>query len=69
MDFTKVKTNLEKKGFKVSVFDTKEKAAEYLCEECKDTSIGIGRFNDNQRNGTFTKSFQRITKFTGHWGK
>ena len=38
----KLKTNLEKKGYKVSVFDTAEQAGKYLLSEIKGTTVGIG---------------------------
>ena len=40
--FTKVAENLKKLGYLVSVFDTKEQAADYLCGEIKDTTVGFG---------------------------
>ena len=40
--FTKVAENLKKLGYQVSVFDTKEQAADYLCGEIKDTTVGFG---------------------------
>ena len=40
--FTKVAENLKKLGYQVSVFATKEQAADYLCGEIKDTTVGFG---------------------------
>ena len=40
--FTKVAENLKKLGYQVSVFDTNEQAADYLCGEIKDTTVGFG---------------------------
>ena len=40
--FTKVAENLKKLGYQVSVFDTKEQAADYLCGEINDTTVGFG---------------------------
>lgn len=40
--FTQVAENLKKLGYQVSVFDTKEQAADYLCGEIKDTTVGFG---------------------------
>ena len=40
--FTKVAENLKKLGYQVSVFDTKEQAADYLCGQIKDTTVGFG---------------------------
>ena len=38
----KIKTNLEKKGYKVTVFDTATAAKEYLLGEINGTTVGIG---------------------------
>ena len=40
--FTKVAENLKKLGYQVTLFDTKEQAADYLCGEIKDTTVGFG---------------------------
>ena len=40
--FTKVAENLKKLGYQVSVFDTKEQAADYLCGQIKDITVGFG---------------------------
>lgn len=42
MDFTILKDNLEKKGFKVSCFDASGEAVQYLAEALKGEEIGIG---------------------------
>ena len=42
MDFSTIKTNLEKKGYAVSVFENGTAAAEYICGEIKNTTVGIG---------------------------
>ncbi len=42
MDFTNVKTALEKKGFKVSVFATAKDASEYLNKVVDGTTVGFG---------------------------
>ena len=41
MDFSKIKENLTKRGFKVTTFNTKEEANDYLCSEIRDTTVGI----------------------------
>ena len=41
-DFTKLKNALEEKGYQVSVFDTKEAAAEYMDNEINGKVIGFG---------------------------
>ncbi len=40
--FTKVAENLKQLGYQVTVFDTKEQAADYLCGQIKDTTVGFG---------------------------
>ena len=42
MDFEFIKTNLEKKGYKVSCFETKEEAAAYLNGQIDGVSVGCG---------------------------
>lgn len=42
MNIEKATENLRTHGFEVSVFDTKEQAADYLVESIKDTTVGIG---------------------------
>lgn len=41
-DYTVLKENLEKKGYQVAIFDTKEAASEYLDSQIDGTSVGIG---------------------------
>ena len=41
-DFTKLISNLENKGYLVSVFETKESAAEYLDSQINEKVIGFG---------------------------
>ena len=41
-NFTKLRENLEAKGYSVSVFETKEDAAEYLGEHIKGKTVGFG---------------------------
>lgn len=41
-DFTKLKNNLENKSYAVSVFDTKEAAAEYLNAQIDGKTVGFG---------------------------
>ena len=42
IDFTDLKNNLENKGYLVSVFETKEKAAEYLNNQIDKKVVGFG---------------------------
>jgi len=41
-DFTKLKTNLEKKGYAVRVFGTKESAASYISDQINGKTVGLG---------------------------
>ena len=41
-DFTKLKNNLESKGYAVSVFDTKEEAASYIHTQINGKTVGFG---------------------------
>ena len=41
-DFTKLKNNLEEKGYRVSVFDTKEDAVQYLDNQIDEKVVGFG---------------------------
>lgn len=42
MDFQLIKGNLEKKGFVVNCFETKEEATAYLSSKINNTSVGFG---------------------------
>jgi hypothetical protein len=42
MDFSKVEQNLKSRGFLVSVFETKEQAAEYLNKQIDKMTVGMG---------------------------
>jgi len=42
MEFTKIKEVLEKNGFKVSCFNTKTEARDYLVDKLKDKPLGFG---------------------------
>jgi len=53
MDFTKVKENLQKLGYAVSCFETKEAAAAYLKEQIKGKKVGIGGSATVQEMGLY----------------
>ena len=40
--FTKVSENLKALGYQVSVFDTADQAADYLCGRIQNTTVGFG---------------------------
>ena len=42
MNFEKLCKNLEDKGYKVSCFDTRETAADYINSQINETTVGIG---------------------------
>lgn len=41
-DFTALKQNLESKGYQVTVFDTKEEAANYIKSQIDNKTVGLG---------------------------
>lgn len=53
MDILKTKDNLEKLGYKVSLFDTKEEAARYLNREIDGKSVAFGGSVSLQEMGLF----------------
>ena len=66
MDFTKVKTSLEKEGFKVSCFDTKEDAASYLKNSISGKTIGFGGSVTLQQMGLYDILKENNTVYW-HW--
>ena len=55
MDFSVIKSNLIKKGYAVSVFETAESAAEYMAENIKNTTVGIGGSMTARQMGLYEK--------------
>ena len=55
MSFDKVKQNLEKKGYKVTVCDTKEDAAEYIDKLLDGKSVGFGGSVTVEQMGLYDK--------------
>ena len=55
MDIEKTVKNLERRGFEVSRFETKEEAAEYLTGKIHDTTVGIGGSKTAQQMGLYEK--------------
>ncbi len=62
----KLVKNLEKKGYKVSVFDTKEDAALYITKETAHTTVGIGGSITVQQMGLYEKLTENNTVYW-HW--
>lgn len=66
MDWTKTKTNLEKLGYTVSVFDTGKEAAAYLNAQIDDTSVAFGGSMTLQELGLY-ESLGTHNKVMWHW--
>lgn len=66
MDIKKTIKNLELRGFPVKFFATGAEAAEYLCGEIKDTSVGIGGSKTVEQLGLFEKLSESNTVYW-HW--
>lgn len=66
MDFTRVKENLEKKGFAVSCFATGEEATAYLLEELKGKVVGFGGSMTLRELGLYEKLTEQ-NKTLWHW--
>lgn len=65
-DFTKVKENLEKRGFDVTCFATKEEAADYLADKLAGKTLGHGGSVTLQEMGLPDKLKDRAT-IHSHW--
>lgn len=66
MDFTKVKEALERRGFKVSVFETGAEAAEYLNGKIDGTTVSFGGSMTLRQMGMFEKLSSHNTIYD-HW--
>ena len=55
MNFDLVKNNLERLGYKVECFDTKEEAADYLAGEVRGKTVGIGGTMTVKQMGLYEK--------------
>ena len=55
MPFDKVKKNLEEKGYKVTIFTSKEEATEYLVKEIDGKTVGFGGSVTVQQMGLYDK--------------
>ena len=67
MDIEKAVKNLERRGFEVSRFETKEEAAEYLTGKIHDTTVGIGGSKTAQQLGLYEKLVDRNNEVYWHW--
>ncbi|MBQ9647248.1 MAG: lactate utilization protein [Oscillospiraceae bacterium] len=66
MDFTKVKTALEERGYAVTVCPTKEDAAAYLNEQIDGTSVGFGGSMTLKELGLYDALSAHNTVYS-HW--
>ena len=66
MDFAKVKSALEERGYTVTVCPTKEDAAKYLNEQIDGTSVGFGGSMTLKELGLFS-SLRRHNEVYSHW--
>ena len=64
--FTKVAENLKNLGYQVTVFDTKEQAADYLCGAIQNTTVAFGGSSTLEEMGLFTR-LQEHNKVLWHW--
>ncbi len=66
MDFSKVKSALEARGYKVTVFETKEAAAEYLNAQIDGVSVGFGGSQTLKDMGLY-ETIPAHNTFWSHW--
>lgn len=66
MDFTKVKTALEGRGFAVSTFGTKEEAAAYLNAQIDGVSVAFGGSMTLKEMGLY-ETIKTHNDFWSHW--
>ena len=66
MDLEKTIRSLELRGYSVKHFAKGEEAAAYLCEEVKDTRVGIGGCKTADQLGLYEKLSERNTVYW-HW--
>lgn len=68
MEFDNIKTNLEKKGYRVSCFRTAEEAADYLVGEIRNTTVSIGGSVTVQTMG-LCERLREKNRVIWHWSK
>ncbi len=66
MDFAKVKSALETRGYKVTAFETKEAAAEYLNAQIDGVSVGFGGSQTLKDMGLY-ETIPTHNAFWSHW--
>ena len=67
MDFTNVKTNLERLGYIVSCFATKEEAAAYLNSQIDGTTVGFGGSASLDEMGLYDMLAKHNQAVYWHW--
>lgn len=65
-DFSRVKQNLEARGFRVSVFATAAEAADYLDSAVDNTSVGFGGSVTLEQMGLYER-LERHDRVNWHW--
>ena len=65
-DFSRVKQNLEARGFRVSVFATAAEAADYLDSASDNTSVGFGGSVTLEQMGLYER-LERHDRVNWHW--
>ena len=65
-DFSRVKQNLEARGFRVSVFATAAEAADYLDSAIDNTSVGFGGSVTLEKMGLYER-LERHDRVNWHW--
>ena len=65
-DFSRVKQNLEARGFRVSVFATAAEAADYLDSAIDNTSVGSGGSVTLEQMGLYER-LERHDRVNWHW--
>lgn len=67
MDFTTVKANMEELGYDVSIFQTKEDAAEHILSNVKNTTVGFGGSITLTEMGLYEKLQENGCNVFWHW--
>ena len=65
-DFSRVKQNMEARGFRVSVFATAAEAADYLDSAIDNTSVGFGGSVTLEQMGLYER-LERHDRVNWHW--
>lgn len=66
MNFETIKTNLEKKGYQVTCFETGADAAQYMTQVIKNTTVGIGGCMTAKQLGLYEKLSEN-NDVNWHW--